>query len=91
MWYANNVPHPKFTVSHLYRRSAASVNASTLGSDVRDRFNGGKKASGKRVPEERQGEAMGVLDICSSALRVVAPMLAGATAGTKVIRWAKSS
>lgn len=32
----------------------------------------------KCVPEERQGEAMGLLDLCSSGLRVTAPVLAGA-------------
>ncbi|CAE7667948.1 tetA, partial [Symbiodinium sp. CCMP2456] len=31
----------------------------------------------KEVPEQRQGEAMGLLDVCSSALRVAAPVLAG--------------
>jgi len=32
----------------------------------------------KNVPEHRQGAAMGLLDICSSALRVLAPVFAGA-------------
>jgi len=31
----------------------------------------------KQVDEERQGEAMGLLDVCSSGLRVLAPILAG--------------
>jgi len=31
----------------------------------------------KHVPEQRQGAAMGLLDVCSSALRVAAPMLSG--------------
>lgn len=31
----------------------------------------------KSVPEDRQGEAMGLLDLCSSGLRVAAPVLAG--------------
>merc|ERR1711918_196283 len=32
----------------------------------------------KQVPEDRQGAAMGLLDVCSSVLRVLAPVLAGA-------------
>eukprot|EP00929_Paragymnodinium_shiwhaense_P121023 TRINITY_DN93148_c0_g1_i1.p1 TRINITY_DN93148_c0_g1~~TRINITY_DN93148_c0_g1_i1.p1 ORF type:complete len:426 (-),score=38.35 TRINITY_DN93148_c0_g1_i1:66-1292(-) len=32
----------------------------------------------KQVPESRQGAAMGLLDVCSSVLRVLAPVLAGA-------------
>merc|ERR1712232_1080674 len=32
----------------------------------------------KHVPHDRQGEAMGLLDVCSAALRVLAPILAGA-------------
>ncbi|CAK0903874.1 unnamed protein product [Prorocentrum cordatum] len=31
----------------------------------------------KRVPRDRQGQAMGLMDMCSAALRVAAPVLAG--------------